>query len=354
MSVVLGPTDVALVRRGLLEDGPQITGNLEPVERVQVRARLEGDLVGVYAREGERVTRGQLLARFEASEQESDRRSAEADRVAAQTQLATATWNTEQADELFKAGAIPERDLKAAQQEVAAARARLAAADARMRSTSSFVTDTRVASPTDGVVERRLVESGERVSRGAELFSVVRADVLELAAAVPSRRADELRAGQVVHFSADGRRFDGRVARVSPTIDPASRSVTIYVQVPNADGALKGGTYASGRVVGRTIPDALIVPTAAIRQMQDQSTQFVWRIAGTTIDQATVRLGVVDDAGGVAQVLDGLREGDRVVVGNVGTLGRGMQVQIVGGENAGAVGGNRDSAGGTPAVRRVQ
>jgi RND family efflux transporter MFP subunit len=201
-------------------------------------------------------------------------------------------------------------------------------------------------------VERRLVETGERVARGAELFSVVRADVLELAAAVPARRADELRVGQVVHFSADGRRFDGRVARVSPTIDPASRSVTIYVQVPNDAGTVKGGTFASGRVVARTIPDALIVPTAALRQTQAQTTQFVWRIAGTTLDQATVRVGVVDDAEGVAQVLEGVREGDRIVVGNVGTLGRGMQVQIVGGENAGAV--NQDSTSGGTAPRRAQ
>jgi RND family efflux transporter MFP subunit len=159
----------------------------------------------------------------------------------------------------------------------------------------------------------------------------VRSDVLELAASVPARRANEVRVGQVVHFTADGRQFDGRVARVSPTIDPATRAVTVYVQIPNPAGQLKGGTFAAGRIVNRTIPGALVVPTAALRQAADSAGgAFVYRIAGSTLDVAQVRIGVVDEARGVAEVLEGLREGDRVVVGNVGTLGKGMRVQVIG------------------------
>jgi membrane fusion protein (multidrug efflux system) len=330
--IVLATSDVATIVRSLLEDGPAITGDLQPVERVQIRSRLEGDLVGLYIQEGDRVARGQVLARFEASEQESDVRSAEADRVAAQTEVSTAQWNAEQSNELFTAGAIAEQDLKAAQQALVAARARLAAADARVRSTSSLLTDTRVLSPTEGVVESRGVENGERVARGAVLLTVVRNDVLELQAAVPARRASEVRPGQVVHFTADGRAFDGRVARVSPTIDRASRSISVYVQVANPGGSLKGGTFATGRIVGRSLPDALVVPTTALRQSQDGSSSFVYRIASGTLNQSTVRLGVVDDARGLAEVVEGLKEGDQVVVGNVGTLGNGMQVQIAGTE----------------------
>jgi RND family efflux transporter MFP subunit len=329
---VLAASDVATVGRSLLEDGPAITGDLQPAERVQIRSRLEGDLVGLFVQEGDRVARRQLLARFEASEQESDVRSAEADRVAAQSEVSTAQWNAEQSDELFKAGAIAEQDVKAAQQALVAARARLAAAAARVRATSSSLTDTRVLAPIEGVVESREVENGERVARGSVLLTVVRNDLLELQAAVPARRASEVQTGQVVHFSADGRAFDGRVARMSPTIDRASRSIAVYVQVPNPGGSLKGGTFATGRIVGRSIPDALVVPTTALRQTQDGSASFVYRIAGGRLHQSDVRLGVVDDARGLAEVLAGLEEGDQVVVGNVGTLGDGMQVQVAGTE----------------------
>jgi membrane fusion protein (multidrug efflux system) len=334
-SVTLAATDIATVKRETIEEGVAITGDLRPIETVEVRARIEGDIVGVYAREGARVQGGQVLARFEASEQESGLASAEADRVAAQSEKATAEWNLEQSKELFKAGAISERDLKAAEQSVASARARLAAAQARVRATGSLVRDTRVLAPTSGVISRRLVENGEHVSRGAGLFTLVRSDVLELAAAVPARRANAVNVGQSVHFVADGRRFEGKVARVSPTVDPATRSVSVYIQIPNATGALKGGTFASGRVVSRVVTGALVVPASAIKQSSDGGRPYVYRIAGRTVDVALVQLGVVDENLGTAEVIEGLAEGDRVVVGNVGVLGRGMQVIIAGEERQG-------------------
>jgi multidrug efflux pump subunit AcrA (membrane-fusion protein) len=123
------------------------------------------------------------------------------------------------------------------------------------------------------------------------------------------------------------------VARVSPTVDPTTRAITVFVQLQNPGGAIKGGTFATGRVVGRTIPDALTIPTAAVRQ-QEGGAPYVYTLADRTIDIAQIRLGVVDETRGVAQVVEGLKEGDRVIIGNVGTLGRGMRVNIIGRENS--------------------
>jgi RND family efflux transporter MFP subunit len=334
-SITLASTDVAAVAPTTIEDGVALTGDLNPIETIDVRARLEGDLTGVHVREGEQVGAGQLMARFEASEQESGRKSAEADRVAAESDLANAQWTLDQNAQLLKAGAIAQQVYKNSQQAVASARARVAAADARLRATGNQERDTRVVAPASGIVSRRLVESGEHVAKGAPLFTIVRNFTLELAAAVPSRQSAALRAGQVVHFVADGRRFDGHVARVSPTIDPATRAVTVYVQVPNPGGTLKGGTFATGRVVSRTLHNVLAVPTAALRQSPDDGRPFVYRIDGTTINVAPVQLGAVDERLGVAQVTDGLQAGERVIVGNVGILGRGMQVTIAGEEKGG-------------------
>jgi RND family efflux transporter MFP subunit len=164
------------------------------------------------------------------------------------------------------------------------------------------------------------------------MFTIVRNGILELAAAIPARQSNTLRAGQVVHFIADGRRLDGQVARVNPTIDPATRAVTVYVQVPNPGGTIRGGTFATGRVVSRTLNNVLGVPTAALRQSQDDGKPFVYRVDGRTINIAPVQLGAVDERLGIAQVTDGLQAGERVIVGNVGTLGRGMQVTIAGQE----------------------
>jgi membrane fusion protein (multidrug efflux system) len=342
-TITRASTDVAPVRRASSEEASASTGDLRPIERVDVRARIEGDLIGLYVREGERVRQGQVLAAFEASEQESAHTSALADQAAAQSDLATAKWNLEQTTELFHAGAVAEQDLKTSQQVVAASTARLAAADARVRATASVLRDTKVLAPTSGVIETKVAENGEHLARGAPIFSLVRSDVLELAAAVPARQANSVRVGQVVHFVADMRRFDGKVARVSPTVDPMTRSVTVYTQIPNADGSLKGGTFASGRVVSRTVSNTLVVPTTALRQSPDDSRPYVYRLANRIVDRATVDVGVVDERSGLAEVVSGLSEGDQVIVGNVGALGRGMQV-IIAGEERGRP--QRDDAAG--------
>ncbi len=331
-SITLSESDVATVAPMTIEDGVALTGDLRPLETIDVRSRIEGDLVSVYVREGQQVSAGQLLASFEASTQESSRASAEADRVAANAELQNAQWTLEQNESLFKAGAIAERDLKASQQAVTTARARLAAAVARLRASGNEARDSRVVAPASGVVEKRLVDGGVHLARGAPMFTIVRSGTLELAAAIPARQATPVRTGQVVHFVADGRRFDGKVARVSPTIDPTTRSVTVYVQVPNPGNSLRGGTFATGRVVARTLTNVLAVPTAALRQGQEDGRPFVYRIDGKTLNPAPVQIGAVDEQLGVAQVTEGLQNGDRVIVGNVGTLGRGMQVTIAGAE----------------------
>ncbi len=328
-TLTIAATDVTVARRSTLVDGVAITGTLRPIETVEVRARVEGDLQGVYVREGDFVRAGQLLARFESAEQESTAQSAVADGVAAQGELATAEWNLEQSQQLFRAGAIPETDLRTARNAVATARARLAATNSRLRTSSMSARDTRVIAPTSGVIEKRFVENGEHIARGGEMFTLVRNDILELAAAVPERRANAVRTGQTVEFDANGAKIVGRVARLSPTIDPVSRSITVYVQIPNANGAIRGGTFATGTVMSRTITNAMVIPQSALRQTT-AGKQLTYKIEKGELVTATVEVGVVNDRLGVVEALTGVADGDSLIAGNVGSLAVGMKVQILG------------------------
>ncbi len=341
-TLTLAPSDIDTVTSTSIADGVPVTGILRPIESIDVRARLEGDVSSVAVREGQYVRAGALLASFDANEMQSAAQSAIADRSSAQTDLQTAVWNLEQTQELFKAGAVPERDVRAAQQGVSSARARLAAAESRLRSASNTSRDTRVIAPVSGTIEKRFVERGEHLSRGAQMFTLVRNDILELAAAVPERRASVIRQGQPVEFIANGLSFTGRVARVSATIDPTSRAVTVYVQVPNGNGTLKGGTFATGTVIARTIANAIVVPISAVRQGV-QGTTRVYKIVDKKVEEAEVKLGVRDDRAGVIEITSGLQPGDVIITGNVGALGKGMKVDILvpGGRGArgGAAGG---------------
>ncbi|MBW7932030.1 MAG: efflux RND transporter periplasmic adaptor subunit, partial [Gemmatimonadaceae bacterium] len=330
-SVVLGVNDVAKVARGYIEAGIPIAGDLRPIETLSLKSRLEGNVEQVYVREGDRVRAGAPLARFEAVDFESALRSAEADVVSARTASTTAQWNYDQSLDLFKAGAIAERDLRATEQAAVAAKAQLAAAESRLRNAQSQMRDTRIVAPVNGTIQFRRVQGGEHILRGAELFTLVRSEVLELTASLPARRANEVKPGQTARFLADGKTFTGRVARVSPTIDPASRSITAYLQIPNPNNELKGNTFSSGQIIAQTLRNVLVVPQPAIRTGQDGK-PFVYRIAGGELEQAPVTVGVVDDARSLVEVKEGLQIGDQVVVGNVGTLGRGMKAQIVGNE----------------------
>jgi len=338
-SVTLGESDIAQPRLASLEDAIPVTGTLEPLERAEVRARLEGDVEGVYVREGEAVRAGQLLARFDAGDQAGNARSADADVAAARSELSTAQWTLDQNRELHREGAIPERDVRVAEQAVAAARARVAAAQARSGTSRREVGDTRVVAPVSGIIERRTVNPGEHINRNAALFVLVRGDVLELAAAVPERAAAAVRPGQSVRFVADGSEFTGRVARISPSVDPGSRSVTVYVQVPNPDGRLRAGTFASGRIVSQVVEGAMVVPASAIRDGREGGPPVVYRVVDGKVDVATVTLGLKDETQGVVQVLDGVGEADRVIVGNVGVLGKGMAVRMAGQGGRGGGGG---------------
>ena len=343
-TLTISPGDVSVARPTAMVDGVPITGNLRPIESISVRARLEGDLEGIYVREGDRVRAGQMLARFEASQQVSGLQSANAERTAAEGDVATAEWNLKQSEDLFKAGAIAESELRLARNSVATARAKLAAANSRVRSSSSDTRDTRVLAPSSGTVEKRLVENGEHVPRGAEMFTVVRNDVLELAAQVPEKLANSVAPGQPVEFLANGMTLQGRVARVSPTVDPVSRSVTVYAQVTNPGGAIKGGTFATGTVMARTIANAITVPTSAIKQSVTGQ-PIVYRIEHGVLDTASVQIGIRNERKALAQIVTGLSAGDSVVSGNVGSLAKGMKVQII---TPGAGKGRNSAGAGTP------
>lgn len=345
--LTLSATDISVVQPTTIEEVASISGDLHPIETVVLRSRIEGDLDVVAVREGDVVRTGQVLARFDAKEQESAARSAEADRIAAESDLENAKWNAEQSAKLFKAGAIAERDNKTAQQTVVTMQARLAAAESRVRATSSVVRDTRVIAPTTGVVSKRDVESGEHVARGATMFTIVRSDILELEAAVPARAAGAVRVGQSVRFVADGRDFGGRVARVSPTIDPTTRSLRVYVEVPNPSGAIRGGTFATGQVVSRTVSNVIAIPRDAIHYTPDGGGQFAYRVVNDAIEYAALKLGVTDERLGLVEIVEGLKAGDRIITGNVGNVGRGMRVSVVGGEGGrrGAGGGGRTGGG---------
>ena len=210
---------------------------------------------------------------------------------------------------------MSEISYRAAETQVQAARAQVAAARAAASGASEQASRTRVVSPLSGQVSERSVEPGEAVSVGQVLLTVVDSRALELRGQVPVEQAAAVRQGQPVEFELNahpGRVLRGTVSRVDPVADPNTRQLGVTLSLPNADGSLIGGLFATGRVLTGTTREAVAVPAAAVRTAGSES--FVWVVRANRAERRVVTLGERDDARGRVAVARGLSAGEQVLV----------------------------------------
>jgi len=314
-AALLATSDLATASRVDLSTGVPVSGTLAPGWQANVTSPFDDVVSDVLVREGQRVGEGEVLARFRDDQVRSNAASAKA-------RLKSAAADYERQKNLLAEGAVSQRDLEAAESAWRAAQADEAGAAKRLA-------DATVRAPRAGVVTQRSVQSGSRVRTGDPLFVVADTRELEFEASVPSEYVASLHPGSPVRLSvagfADGS-LRGKVARVNAQADAATRQVKVYVNVPNADRRLVGGLFASGNVVTREARHVLAVPTAAIRHEGDAN--MAWVLANGRLAKKTVRTGLRDEARDLVEVLEGLAEGDQVVIGPVDgfTVGRAAQV----------------------------
>ncbi|HBK46462.1 MAG TPA: efflux RND transporter periplasmic adaptor subunit, partial [Xanthomonadaceae bacterium] len=185
--------------------------------------------------------------------------------------------------------------------------------------------------PADGVISKRLVQPGQVVSAGSELLRLIRDGRLEWRAELPEEQLAEVSVGDVVELAHAGQPVRGRVRAVSPGVDTETRTGTVYADLP-APAALKPGIYVEGRIVTGD-GQGLMVPSASIVQRDGHAYVFTMKDA-QTVQRRRVRTGQVVQ--GKVEVVEGLQEGERVVVDGAGFLGDGDRVRVV--EAAGSAG----------------
>ena len=314
-AMILGAQDVAVAERADIASGILLTGSLEPAEQVTIRAQVPGTMTGVRVDRGSAVSRGQVLATIEAAGIRSQAAGARASVAAAEAQVALARQQLEAARKLQAAGAMSLIELRSAEAQFEAAEAQLAAARAQSAGATETAGHTTIAAPIGGVVSAREIEDGEAVSPGAALFTVVNSSVLELSGQIPVDQANRVRVGQPVVFTLDAspeREYRGSVARVDPIADPQTRQVGVYVRLNNPGGAIVGGQFAKGRVVGQAAPNAVVVPSTAVRQAT--SGPFVLVVTGDQVARRTVTVGARDESRGIVAIESGVETGERVII----------------------------------------
>ncbi len=318
-AAVLGATDIAIVNRTDLIVGVPVSGTLEPGVDVRIKSPIAELIDVVLVKEGEAVKRGQVLARFRTE-------LAQANSLSADAKKRIAIANHERMQNLLKEGAVSQSDVETAETAMRAAEAEATQAAQRLA-------DATVRAPVAGVIAERAVESGDRIKDGDLMFRLVNTAVLEFAAAVPSTFVTSVKADMPVSLTVTGLSHEtigGKVSRVNATADAATRQVKVYVIVPNTDGRLVGGLFASGRVITRQEAKALVVPRAAVRSADSGS--YVLLIEDGKIARRAVVTGGIDEVANLVEITQGLTGGETVVIAAAEGLREGDVVSVTGRE----------------------
>lgn len=305
-------------------------GALRPSRTVQLSLATGGRVAELPVEVGQRVAQGDALLRLETRELEAQLRQAEAglasaraglerllngasaDELAqvraavsqAEVQVENARSEFERNEHLYQGGSISRQAYDAARSQVQIAESQLTSVRAQLAQLQRGATAEDLAmaeaqlhqaqagvdlvaaqldhavlrSAIDGVVSRRGIEVGEMASPGTPLFTVV--DLSELVMAVRAPGRDVIRLTpempvQVVVEDMPSHTLTGRVHRIDPVADPTTNLFSVELRVPNADGELRAGFYASARLTVVSIPNALVVPERAITLWDGQDGVYI-------------------------------------------------------------------------------
>jgi RND family efflux transporter MFP subunit len=338
-----------------------VVGNLIGLQTVDIAPRTGGRLLSVNVQLGDRVHRGQILAKVEDREIVEQVRAAEASQEVAkatirqrEADLKVSELNFERSKNLFARQLLAKQALDDAESRYMAAvaqtdlsKAQLLQNEARLQELRINLQHTSVASPVDGYVGKRNVDPGAMVNTNTAIASVVDISRLRLVVNVVEKDLRLVNAGDVADVEVDaypGEKFSGKIARVAPVLDPATRTATMEVEIPNSDHKLKPGMYARINLTVEERKNTLVAPKNAVIDFENK--RGVWM----PNDQkraafVPVTLGIEGPL--QIEILSGLKEGDRFVTTGAGAVRNNDQLLIAGEVSDGPSGGGPGGTGGT-------
>lgn len=325
--VLVGPENLYVAVTDTLRSGPVVSGTLAPEREATVRAEIGGTLLAVPVEEGQRVERGQLLARLSDDAIRDAVLSARSAVRTAEQAAQVAHRNAERAETLARAGAMAERDLEQARWNATSADGALADAQARLAAATKQLGYTEIRTPLSGVVSERQANAGDVVQVGNPLFTVIDPSSLRLEAQVPATALESLKPGTAVPFTIDGfaaRSFEGRIVRINPALDPTTRQVRVTVSLPNRSGRLAAGLFAQGRAAVESRV-GVVVPVSAIDRRGLRPT--VTRVTKGVAERVEIETGIEDATTDRVEVVAGITPGDTLIVGSARSIQPGTRIR---------------------------
>jgi membrane fusion protein, multidrug efflux system len=302
------PVEVVVARGDTVVDAILATGQIEPLQSIELRPDIEGRVTEILVLEGAPVSRGQALIKVDDAELKAEVARAEAERDLARQSLTRTR-------ELLSQKASSQSELERAEATSRSSQAQYELLKVRLDRTT-------VRAPFTGVAGRRMVSLGDYVTTGDDLMTLQTVSPQRVVFQVPERYADQLKVGQQVTFrvaALPGREFSGRVDFVDPVVQLPGRTITIKAQVPNPRRELQAGMFIEARLATDVRPNAVVIAEDAVLPLQGSN--FVWVVNEGKATRRQVELGVRTP--GFVEARAGVEAGEQVVVGGQERLAEG-------------------------------
>ncbi|MBE9177052.1 efflux RND transporter periplasmic adaptor subunit [Oculatella sp. LEGE 06141] len=366
--------ETAIAQAGSIEETLEYTGTTEPVSQVVVRPQVEGQLLALNVDVGDRIQRGQTIARLDDGLLVAAVREAEAELAArrsevaqAQAQVSDAQTLVEQArlqyqqatadarrlQSLAGEGAISiqeaetaqtamqtaEQAVRSAQEQVRTRQQAIVAAQGRVNAQEAIVDEasrrrsyTQLSSPITGLVLERAAEPGNLIQPGDSLLQLGDFSSVKVIVQVSDRAVSSVQVGQSATVRLDAfanQAFDGRITRISPAANPVARLIPIEVTIPNPDGRIGSGMLARVSFESSNA-DRVVVPEAALNASEGEtpSTLFVVEGEGENARAIARRVQVGERANGQVEILSGLEPGEAFIARSSDSLTDGQSVRL--------------------------
>ena len=307
----------------------EFSGPLVAPQTAVVRAKTAGTLLALAVAEGSRVRAGQVLGSIDSADIGSRLAERNAMLESARASLAQAERNQASNQRLADQQFISPIALEQSKTALDAARAQVRAAQAQVETVRVASRDNRIVAPIAGVVARRHVVAGEKLSPEQPVLTIVDLARLELAGSVGTHEVAQLAPGMAVQVSVEGvaEMVAGKLARIAPAAEAGTRSIGVTIELANPGERLRAGQYALAKVHLADATQRLTVPLTAVGNTAGQD--HVWIIESGLLARRAVTLGRRDERAGRIEVLGGVRPGGQVLAARFDNLREGAKAVVV-------------------------
>lgn len=344
--------EIGAVKRADMSQQLTVVGNLIGAATVETVPKVSGRLEAVAVRMGDRVSRGQRLAKIEDRELLEQIKQAKASfDVSSATirqreaDLRLAQTNLERTRSLFDRELIPKQTFddtdarhQAAIAQLDLAKAQYAQSQARLDELDINLANTVITSPVNGFIGSRTLDPGAWVTPNSAFLSVVDISVVRIVADIVEKDLRRITQGLRADVEVDafpGETFAGRVAQVAPVLDPATRTAQIEIEIANSTFRLKPGMYARVSFTIEQRANTLVVPTSAIVNVGGNPGVFLPSKSeeNEVAKFKPVQTGMSTQS--LVEVSSGLAEGERVITTGAAALRDGDRILLAGGRQGG-------------------